>query len=154
MAIAVTCQCGRSFKAKDEHAGLRAKCPSCGIVLDIPKEVHASATPSYNGYEAGNSMPESQLASTLEEIKALLAVMTQLLQSREAAPAAPSAGGQRQYKVLTQKDKWFSGKFDPEKLEQAVNAYAGQGWTVRGITTASIPGFGGNREELIVLMER
>ncbi|MBX6315524.1 MAG: DUF4177 domain-containing protein [Isosphaeraceae bacterium] len=80
--------------------------------------------------------------------------MTQLLQSREAAPAAPSAGGQRQYKVLTQKDKWFSGKFDPEKLEQAVNAYAGQGWTVRGITTASIPGFGGNREELIVLMER
>ena len=25
---------------------------------------------------------------------------------------------QTQYKILTQKDKWFSGKFDPEKLEQ------------------------------------
>lgn len=154
MAIAVTCQCGRSFKAKDEHAGLRAKCPSCGVVLDIPKEDHASSPPSSNGHEAADVMSESQMANTLEEIKALLAAMTQLLQAREAAPTVASAAGQHQYKVLTQKDKWFSGKFDPEKLEQAVNAYAGQGWSVKGITTASIPGFGGNRDELIVLLER
>jgi DNA-directed RNA polymerase subunit RPC12/RpoP len=60
----------------------------------------------------------------------------------------------RQYKVLTQKDKWFSGKFDPERLEQAINSYAQQGWVVRAMTTASIPGFGGNRDELIVLLER
>ena len=156
MAIAVKCQCGRSFKAKDEHAGLRANCPNCGVVLDIPKGTHASSPSSYNGYEAADVMSESQMANTLEEIKALLADMTQLLllQAKEAAPTTASAGGQRQYKVLTQKDKWFSGKFDPERLEQAVNAYAGQGWTVKGITTASIPGFGGNRDELIVLMER
>ena len=30
----------------------------------------------------------------------------------------------KEYKVLTQKDKWFSGKFNPETLEQALNAYA------------------------------
>lgn len=29
----------------------------------------------------------------------------------------------KEYKVLTQKDKWFSGKFDPANLEQAINAY-------------------------------
>lgn len=153
MAIAVTCQCGRSFKAKDEHAGLQAKCPSCGVVLGIPQEIHASPSPSYNNSVA-DVTPTSQMTSTLEEIKELLAAMTHLLQTREATPATANARGQRQYKVLTQKDKWFSGKFDPERLEQAVNAYAGQGWTVRGITTASIPGFGGNRDELIVLMER
>lgn len=28
----------------------------------------------------------------------------------------------KQYKVLSQKDKWFSGKFDPDKLEKALNA--------------------------------
>lgn len=33
----------------------------------------------------------------------------------------------KEYKVLTQKDKWFSGKFDPANLEQAINAYASQG---------------------------
>ena len=60
----------------------------------------------------------------------------------------------KEYKVLTQKDKWFSGKFDPAKLEEALNAYAEQGWAVKAATTASIPGFGGNRDELIVILER
>jgi len=68
------------------------------------------------------------------------------------APASPPAP--KRYKVLTQKDKWFSGKFDPAALEQALNAYADQGWQVRSAVTASIPGFGGNRDELVVIMER
>jgi Domain of unknown function (DUF4177) len=61
----------------------------------------------------------------------------------------------KEYKVLTQKDKWFSGKFDPERLEQALNAYASQGWRVVAATTAQFPGlFSGNRDEMVVVMER
>lgn len=60
----------------------------------------------------------------------------------------------KQYKVMTQKDRFFAGKFDPEKLESAINSYAEQGWEVVSIATASIPGFGGTREELVVVMER
>jgi hypothetical protein len=61
----------------------------------------------------------------------------------------------KEYKVLTQKDKWFSGKFDPEKLEGALNAYAEQGWMVVASATAQFPGFiGGNRDEMVVIMER
>ena len=60
----------------------------------------------------------------------------------------------KEYKVLTQKDKWFSGKFDPAKLEEALNAYAQQGWIVKSSVTASIPGLTGNREELVVILER
>jgi len=56
--------------------------------------------------------------------------------------------------VLSQKDRWFSGKFDPEKLEEALRSYGRQGWRVRGMATATIPGFGGNREELVILLER
>jgi hypothetical protein len=59
-----------------------------------------------------------------------------------------------EYKVLTQKDKWFSGKFDPAILEQALNAYAQQGWRVIGCATADIPGFGVTRQEFVTLMER
>ena len=59
-----------------------------------------------------------------------------------------------EYKVLTQKDKWFSGKFDPAILEQAINAYAQQGWRVIGCATADIPGFGSTRQEFITLLER
>ncbi len=60
-----------------------------------------------------------------------------------------------EYKVLTQKDKWYSGKFDPERLEGALNAYAQQGWNVVFGTSASFPGFfSSNREELIVVLSR
>jgi hypothetical protein len=59
-----------------------------------------------------------------------------------------------QYRVLTQKDRFFSGKFSPEKLEAAINSYAQEGWRVVSMATASIPSFGSNREELIVLLER
>ena len=61
----------------------------------------------------------------------------------------------KQYKVLTQKDKWFSGKFDPQKLEQALNSYAQQGWVVIASASASVNGLiGGNREEMVIIMER
>jgi hypothetical protein len=62
----------------------------------------------------------------------------------------------KQYKVLTQKDKWFSKKFDPESLESALNSYAEQGWRVIGCTTAEFPGglVVGKREEIIFVLER
>jgi Domain of unknown function (DUF4177) len=53
-----------------------------------------------------------------------------------------------QYKVLTQKDRWFSGKFDPERLEQALNAFAHDGWQSIVGATATIPGIG-SREEMV-----
>ena len=60
----------------------------------------------------------------------------------------------KQYKVLTQKDKWFSGKFDPARLEAALNAYAEQGWRLVSCATADVPGFGTNRQEFIAVLER
>lgn len=59
-----------------------------------------------------------------------------------------------EYKVLTQKDKWFSGKFDPENIERAINSYAQQGWRIKSSVSANIPSFGGMREELIIILER
>lgn len=60
----------------------------------------------------------------------------------------------KEYKVLTQKDKWFSGKFDPLKLEAAINAYAQQGWQVVTAATASFASFASSREEFVIIMER
>jgi Domain of unknown function (DUF4177) len=60
----------------------------------------------------------------------------------------------KQYKILTMKDRYFLGKFDPEKLETALNAYASEGWTVVTSATAEIPSLGRNREELITVLER
>ena len=38
MPIAVTCQCGRRFRAKDADAGKRAKCSACGAYFRIPQQ--------------------------------------------------------------------------------------------------------------------
>ncbi|MEZ6064633.1 MAG: hypothetical protein R3B90_02745 [Planctomycetaceae bacterium] len=37
MAISLTCPCGRKLRAKDEYAGTRAECPTCGRQLTIPE---------------------------------------------------------------------------------------------------------------------
>ena len=60
----------------------------------------------------------------------------------------------KEYKVMSQKDKWFSKKFDPEALEEGLNAYAEEGWQVRSIATATIASLTGSREEMIVVFER
>ena len=57
-----------------------------------------------------------------------------------------------QYKVLTQKDRMFSGRFSADKLEEAINAYAAQGWRAVSMVTAEMPGLG-KHEELLVLLE-
>lgn len=44
MSIAVVCQCGKKLQAKEEHAGLKTKCPVCGQPLVIPKPVAKPAT--------------------------------------------------------------------------------------------------------------
>lgn len=60
-----------------------------------------------------------------------------------------------EYKVLTQRDRFFRESFDPEKLEEALNSYAARGWRVLSIATASISGgLTGSRDELIVVFER
>lgn len=71
-------------------------------------------------------------------------------------PATPKLAAKRkEYKVLTQKDKFFAGEFSPEKLEPAINSYAAQGWLVVSVATIHLPaGPGATREELIVVMGR
>jgi len=154
MPIDVACECGKGFQVKGEHAGRRVKCPDCGTIVRIsaPQSPYAEDL----GRILGGASQHSQTSESriLAEIKVLLeAFLSKDSSSSEPTPPALPAG-KKQYKVLTQKDKWFSGKFDPLKLEEAVNSYATQGWSVKGIATASVPGFGGNRDELIVLMER
>ena len=36
MPISLECKCGRSFRARDEAAGKRVKCPDCGAPVLVP----------------------------------------------------------------------------------------------------------------------
>jgi HEAT repeat protein len=52
MPLTVNCSCGKSYAVRDELAGLKGKCPSCGTVLTVP---------------GLDSVPESPAESVLTE---------------------------------------------------------------------------------------
>lgn len=137
MLIPVSCACGYSTEVKEEHQGKRVRCPACQGVFVVKRIGEDDDT---TGLPANQSSPPPLPSPVAPE-------PTMSSKDEEESKIW-------EYKVLTQKDKWFSGKFDPQLLEQALNSYARQGWRMRGMATASVPGFGGNRDELIFVLER
>lgn len=58
------------------------------------------------------------------------------------------------YKVMTQKDRFFGGKFNPEKVEEALNSLASEGWSLVGVASAEFPTLTGGRQELVLFLEK
>jgi hypothetical protein len=52
MAIEVTCKCGRTLRAKDEHAGKAAKCPHCDSTVQVPLPLLETADPEPISFSA------------------------------------------------------------------------------------------------------
>lgn len=60
----------------------------------------------------------------------------------------------KKYKVMTQKDRAFGGKFHPEKVEEALNSLAREGWELKAVATAEFPSLTGGRQELVIILEK
>lgn len=58
------------------------------------------------------------------------------------------------FKVMTQKDRAFGGKFNPEKVEEALNAMAKEGWEMAAVTSAEFPSLTGGRQELVIFLTK
>jgi hypothetical protein len=79
----------------------------------------------------------------------------------EAKPAPVPGPGSKVYKVITQRDEFFAGQFDPGKLEVLINKLASDGWRVVAVTTADVSTFWGSfwagrnaRQEMVVFLEK
>ena len=58
-----------------------------------------------------------------------------------------------EYKVLTERDKRFSGGFDPEILEATLNTYARDGWRlVEAVPAANM--MKSFKAEIVIVLER
>jgi hypothetical protein len=55
-----------------------------------------------------------------------------------------------EYKVITMKDGFFGGKFDPAKLETALNSYAQEGWALNATATADNHFYSGEKKVIDV----
>ena len=106
MPIPVTCACGKSFRAKDELAGKRVRCPGCGGVLEIASAAPEELAPSTNGasHPAGSWNPASPALSNASianqpvqrkppvQARPVMAVAVPQFPPIVAAPAYYSAG--------------------------------------------------------------
>ena len=58
-----------------------------------------------------------------------------------------------EYKVLTQQDRRWSGKFSPENLEHTLNSYAAEGWRVVSSFAVASP-WTFSTSQVMILLER
>ena len=176
--------CGEKGNLSDQLLGKKIRCQKCGSsFLAVPtlaaspfahpshapkEDPHAPKEAAHAPKEAAKPIDDSIEVDGLDPSTwAVTAVAVEPhapeqehhepAPSFSVAPYEPDhANGQaRQYKVLTSKDRYFEGKYEFGRLEDALNFYARQGWVVRGMATPHVTGFsGGPREELMILLER
>ncbi len=167
----VSCpSCGEKGKIGANLIGARIKCRKCGIsfmvaapaakaVATAGPAAPAATTGSSHGIEV-EGLDASSWSLSTETGAAVSAVATIDPDTRVETPAAftaagPPSSGPREYKLLTPKDKYFDGKFELARLEDALNHYGRQGWVVKAMSTPHIKGFSGGPEEtIVVLLER
>lgn len=58
-----------------------------------------------------------------------------------------------EYKIHTQRDKTFSGTFDPRQFEAALNAHAADGWRLAEGFMVSSP-WKNTKSEIVLILER
>ncbi|MBI1899756.1 MAG: hypothetical protein HYS13_01420 [Planctomycetia bacterium] len=121
MAIVVSCKCGQRFQARDEWAGRRTKCPTCGADLVIPAKAGrpGAASPTTKartsaGKPATTNQPEGQRELTIEEMLKLARSMETLagtgeIQSKPVAPPSAPLGPPMPAAAISAKPKGGKG---------------------------------------------
>ena len=166
MAINFECTCGHALRASPDAVGKKTKCPVCGQILIIPAMVEkpVAASPILIPQAEAEPDPFAQdldwttmEAPRISEASRPASGLIKIDTGQEDMPSddiARTDDGSRQYRVLSQKDQGYSGKFSAANLEQMLNTHAKSGWTLKAAVTMSFPGHGGNHDEMIVIMER
>jgi hypothetical protein len=157
--------CGEKGSIPGHLVGKKIKCQKCHASFVAGGAPAPSPAPTDAATSTGDSIEVDGLDPSIWASTAAVGVAVAVApeapprEHREPSPAftasPPDGGPARQYKVLTQKDRFFEGKFELPRLEDALNHYARQGWVVRAMATPHVTGFsGGPREEIVVLLER
>ena len=152
----VTCpSCGERGKIGAQFIGVRIKCRKCGVGFLVAAPAAKAAGASSPIEESYEGIRVEGLDSTAWVVPSETPMTATATPPGEEPTAATVAASRREYKLLTQKDKYFEGKFDLARLEDALNHYAQEGWVARSMVTPQVKGFSGiSQEEIVVLLER
>lgn len=171
--LLISCpSCGERGKIPTNLVGARIKCKKCGNAFHVVDPARAAVAPGTT--TAVHGPPPAFEGITVEGLDAsawslapeppppAVPVAADHAQAQPQVPAqapaqepAPAVGSAKEYKLLTSRDKYFEGKFDLARLEEALNHYAHQGWVARSMCLPHIKNFqGAMQEEVVVLLER
>ncbi len=126
--------CGQALEAPGELLGQLMDCPTCGETVEVQKSHIVLPPPPPTPHLPPRPMPKLKMP---------------------LPPGTAKKARLKEYKVLTKTDPCFAGTFDPDKLEEALNAYAAQGWHFVSVATVSVPNAAGEpRDETIVVLAR
>lgn len=172
----VTCPtCGERGKITSNLIGVRIKCRKCGVGFLVQPPAPAGKPAAASVAATSSTGPSAAVEAHGIEVEGLDASSWVLPTETAAAIAAtrpvadvagagagfetgapPSgAGAAREYKLLTSRDKYFDGKFDLVRLEDALNHFARLGWVAKSMLVPHLKGYSGAMEEVIVvLLER
>jgi uncharacterized protein DUF4177 len=174
MAIRVTCpSCGAKRSLTEEFRGRSLTCPKCGhrftasgstevpflrveapsTYKEAPPKAPTAPTQPLSTPAESASSPSTAKGQPDRSARKKTAEKTSGTHHR-AVPSPQEKTPRREYKVLTRKNLWFAGAFNPEILEEALNSFAQQGWTLKSTTSLLVVDHQGEREELIIIMER
>jgi hypothetical protein len=161
--------CGERGKIPQALVGARIKCKRCSVSFQVsPPAAKATTAPGAAFSSAAGAPPDGIEVEGLDGSTWTLSTEAGVALNAEATiepekeagpspafiPAGPPPGA-HEYKVLTPKDKYFDGKFDLTRLEEALNHFGRQGWTVKSMSTPHVKGFSVALEEtIVVLLER
>lgn len=84
----------------------------------------------------------------------MIPVTTSLSLARKPLGFPKKAKAMKVFKVMTQKVRAFGGKFNPEKIEEALNAMGKEDWEIDGVTSAEFPSITGGRQELVIFLSK
>jgi hypothetical protein len=159
-------KCGVSFQVSPPSTkGVEAAAPAAGAAVATGPSAAATTTgPSaaveaqgieVEGLDASSWALPTETVMALKAGEAEHAAETSHEASSSFTPAATIPPGAREYKLLTPRDKYFEGKFDLPRLEEALNHFAREGWVAKAMTTPHFKGYTGALEEVVVvLLER
>jgi hypothetical protein len=178
----VTCpSCGERGRIPAHFIGTRIKCKKCGVAFLVAGAAKPAGSEAGRAQAQASPGPFDDRSGDIQVVgledsnwnSASVATVEMELDphhlNEEGTPlfaatapeTSPSpapenaVGPPKKYKVLTPRDKFFNGQFSLERLEDALNHYAAEGWVVRGVATPLVAGFsGGEREQLVILLER
>jgi Domain of unknown function (DUF4177) len=152
--------CGERGKIGPALVGARIKCKQCGVSFQVSPPPAKATAGSTTDFSAPAALPPDGIAvegldASAWTLSTEVGVSLKAVATAEPETHTGPAPDGHEYKVLTPRDKFFDGKFDLSRLEEALNHFGRQGWIVKSMATPHVKNFTGVMEEtIVVLLER